>query len=66
VCLLEVRFAWFAYPSIIVFVKHANKLAGLEFKFIFHAGFEFELHTMDIVRATGDRNSSSSHNLSST
>lgn len=47
-------------------MKHANKLAGFEFKLILHARLEFELHTMNIVRATGDRNSSSSHNLSST
>jgi hypothetical protein len=46
-------------------VKHANKLAGFKFKLVFHAGLELELHTMDIVRATGDRNSSSSHNFSS-
>jgi hypothetical protein len=46
-------------------VKHANKLAGFEFKLVFHAGLELELHTMNIVRATGDRNGGSSHNLSS-
>lgn len=57
--------ARFAYPSVVIFMKHANKLAGLEFKLVFHAGLEFELHTVNIVRPAGDRNGSSSRDLSS-
>lgn len=57
--------ARFAYPSVVVFMKHANKLAGLEFKLVFHARLEFELYTVNIVRAAGDRNGSSSRDLSS-
>lgn len=64
-CFQEIHSARFAYPSVVVFMKHANKLTGLEFKLVFHARLEFELHTVNIVRAAGDRNGSSSRDLSS-
>ena len=63
-CLHKISNARCPYPSVIVLVKHANKLAGLELKLVLHAGLELELHTVNIVRATGDRNSGSSHDLS--
>jgi hypothetical protein len=54
-----------AYPSIIVLVKHANKLTGFEFQLIIHARLELELHAVHVVRSTSsDRHSSSSGDLS--
>src|SRR5690242_7910784 len=55
------------YPSIIIFMEHADECTCLEFKFVTHRRLEVKLHTVDVVRSSGSSvGTTSSHGASGT
>ena len=39
------------YPAVIVFVKDAHKLTGLQLELVIHRGLKVKLHAVHIVRS---------------